>query len=119
MDFCVYSLAMQLLARVPHLLVWAAAIALAVTRLNLHPKASKLLLVGASLSVAGTLFGAGLALLPMYLIKHGTSTSDVGLLTGVMSIGNTLVSAVGMAFVVAAVFVERKPSSRRSAADRA
>ena len=115
MDVWVYSLAMQLLARVPHLLVWAAAIAFAVARLSLHPKASKWLLVGASLNIAATLFGAGLALLPMYLIKQGTSTSDVGLLTGVMGFGNTLVSAVGMAFVVVAVFVERKPSTKASA----
>lgn len=113
MDFWVYSLAMQLLARVPHLLVWAVAIALAVTRLSVHPKASKCLLVGASLGVAGTLFGAGLALLPTYLIKQGSSASDVGLLTGVMSVGNTLVSAVGMAFVVGAVFVERTPRPRQ------
>ncbi len=114
MDVWAIGLGMQLITRLPHLLVWGGAMVLAVLRMQRHPKASKLLLAGASISVVVTLVGTALGLLPGYLIGQGRSPSEISLLMGIIGGGSTLVSAVGLGLVVASVFLDREPSSTRS-----
>lgn len=88
------------LSLLPSLLVWIPAGVLALVRFEKHPTASVLLLVAGVISLMTHLASV---LLPQVLTERGMAMSQMSWVFTAMG----LVGTVGLACLVAAVFVER------------
>lgn len=106
-----------LLGRLPLLLVWAVGIVVAVVQWQKHSRVSALLVGGLAIllvnAVAGAVFNG---YLPVMLSDGGMMQGSPGKMIAVVSVVQTLVSAIGWVFVLIAVFIARPALPEQRAA---
>ena len=95
----------QIVSNLPFFAIYLAALILALARWDKHPTASVLVVTAAGIAVLSRV--AGLAL-PMVLSR---SNLDTGSMMWVVYGLNSLIAAVGLACLVAAVFADRSTKS--------
>lgn len=93
------QLLIQIVGRLPYLIVWIVAVVLAIVRYDRHPVASVLIWVGAALS------GLNLAATMMLPSLYSRDPSHFQ----IASIAIAMVGTGALGCVVAAVFIERAP----------
>jgi len=100
----------QLLTQSPALLVYIGAIVACAIFWRRCWRAALLAMIGAALMLFSTLSNT---LAISYLMGHQSgSASQTGAVLQIIYFGVTLVRALGLALVIAAVFVDRKPRER-------
>lgn len=108
------ALGMSLLAQGPTYVATLAGMVLALARWNRHRRTSLLALVGLGGSMATSIASTAVStLLPIYLSKRGVPLSQMRYFFGAFTLVSSTLHAGWLAFVIAAIFAERKiyPSS--------
>lgn len=114
MDFGL-RLLWSLVAVLPQLVVEGALLALAVSRWNRHPRISMMAAgAGVTLLLLDVVAHPLLSALPMWLTQRGSSLADVTVPLIVAGLVSSVLRAVALGVLIAAVFAERgAPGPRR------
>ncbi|MGV3620852.1 MAG: hypothetical protein ACO1OB_08545 [Archangium sp.] len=104
----------SLVAALPQLLVLVAALIIAMNKWSTLPTVGMYVAAGAGVLLLTTLISRGvLTALPVMWMQNGVSSGDVGLrMTGV-SVVTSLLHAIGLGLLVAAVFAQREATRER------
>jgi hypothetical protein len=101
----------SLVTAIPTLLVDVALIAIAVSRWNRHPRVSMLAAFSGGLLFVLDLLGrAFFTILPLKMHETGRSTADLSVVYAVAGGASSLLHAIAMGLLIAAVFAERPGS---------
>src|SRR5262249_51713111 len=106
-DFKLQSFLVQLIWHIPTLLILTGGLLIALIKFASHPLPSILTLIGCGSMLLGRLCGMSLN----YVAVYQEAGPDRNTLLQLFGICNTALSAIGLAFLVAAVFVGRTGSS--------
>ncbi|MFZ5439924.1 MAG: hypothetical protein ACOZQL_07930 [Myxococcota bacterium] len=99
----------SLVVALPHLVVLVALVALAISRWNRHPRVSMLAASAGVLMLLIDLVAHPLVTaLPLWLVEHGRTASEAGIPLAIVGFGSSVLSAIGLGVLVAAVFAERR-----------
>ena len=102
----------QLAVRIPVLIVYGVAIALAVARWNRHPQVSMYVVIAMSVLTLELLSGTVLStVLPMKLHESGRSAAQIGVVFAVWGIVTSVISAACWGLIIAAIFSARGPET--------
>jgi hypothetical protein len=103
------AVASSLLSMLPIFIAWTVAVVIAVRRWEQHRNVSAWLVIGVSILFATGVFGRVIGVaLPMTMSRRGTSAAQLGWVLAGWSMVSSIISAGGWAFVIAAVFGERR-----------
>ncbi len=98
----------SLVTSIPTLAVDVVLLIVAVARWNRHPRVSMFAAAAGGLLLMLDLLGrAFFAILPLKLHESGTSTASMGLYYAVLGGASSLLHAIAMSLLIAAVFSER------------
>ncbi len=101
----------SLMAGVPGYLVMVATLIIAMSRWQQHPRVSMYAAGGAgTLLVIDVLSRTMMIILQLRLVESGRSAADMGLVFSVASIVSSVLHAIALGVLAAAVFVDRNPS---------
>jgi hypothetical protein len=94
----------------PNILVEGALLVMAIVKAREYPKVSMYAGSAAALMlVVGVISRVLSVTLPLQLKDSGRSISDVGVMMSAVGIGSSMLHALALALLVAAVFAERDP----------
>ncbi|RYE89436.1 MAG: hypothetical protein EOO75_11815 [Myxococcales bacterium] len=100
----------QLIFRLPLWVVWFVAVGLAVSRWKQHPRVSGLVVGAVALLALEAIVGTVVTFAAPVLMRETTSATGISTLLMVYRIVANLVTAVGWAMLLAAVFGWRTPA---------
>lgn len=98
-----------LLSNGPVYLVMIVGIVLSLQYSHRFPRAARLSLLGFSILLLNSLVGTYLSqMLPKFLFEQGSSAESIGLVLGLRAVIQSLISAAGFGFLLAAIFSGRR-----------
>lgn len=98
----------SLLTGLPTTIVDVVLIAVAVAKWNKHPQASMFAAAGGGLLLALDVFArAAFMILPIKLRESGRTAAELGTMLSAMGLLSSLLHAVAMGLIIAAIFGER------------
>lgn len=115
MDFAAPVLLSSLVVALPQLVVEGALLAIAVSRWNRHPRVSMLAAgAGVTMLLLDLVAHPLLSMLPLWLTQRGSTATQVGVPLAVAGLASSVLHAVALGVLIAAVFAERGVPERRS-----